>query len=176
MLRFRSLSVTLLVSVTTLLFALLCVIVATGLLYLLRPVLSGIDDGMVRDALPLDELPGHADVSILLFLSVWGFVAVCASSCSPQRTRIGQSTLFAGAIWFWEVVGTTVSLAIVRQEGLIPSTGATLTTAAVYLAPLPVFGGAILARVVANHQQAALPGRLSESRAAGAIPRGDGRR
>lgn len=113
--------------------ALVCAIAATGLLYLLRPMMSGFDDGIVSDALPLDELPGHAGVSILLFVIVWAAVGLWAASAAQRHRAL---VAFAVGLWIWELAGTTVSLAVVRQEAVLRGAFAAATVAAVYLAPL----------------------------------------
>ena len=157
MARFASLRVALLVSAASL-SALLCVIAATGLLYLLRPVVSGLDAGVVGDALPLDELPGHAGVSIALFVLIWAAVGVGVAA-SRRRRADRHLVLFASALWFWEFAGTTVSLAVVRQEAVLRAALAALSVAAVYLAPLVAVTAAVLtSRLLADRDQA--PHRL----------------
>ena len=47
---------------------------ATGVLYALRG--ASLPGPVIRDALPLDELPRHDGVPLLLFVAVWGVVGL----------------------------------------------------------------------------------------------------
>lgn len=120
--------------VRTLSQSLVCVGAATGLLYLLRPYVSGLGIGSLGDALPLDELPNRASISIPAFAAVWVTVAVSVALLAPDRRTRRQVIAFAAAVWLCEVAGTTVSLRVVRQESVLPSLVAAFTTAAVYAA------------------------------------------
>lgn len=138
MARFAPLKLALLASGEGLL-AVPCVLAATGLLYLLRPDVPGPEIG---DALPLDELPRRAGVSIVLFAVIWGGVGVW-SAFGLGRRGGWRLVAFAGALLFWEFLATTISLAVVRQERVLAAAFAALTVPAVYLAPLVVVTAAV---------------------------------
>jgi hypothetical protein len=114
--------------------ALACVGAATGLLYLLRPYASARGIVALGDALPLDELPNRASVSIPAFVAVWAAAAVSVGLLAPGRPTPRRLVAFAGAVWLWDVAGTTVSLLVVRQESLLHSLVAALSVPAVYVA------------------------------------------
>jgi hypothetical protein len=111
-----------------------CVGAATGLLYLMRPYVSAPSIVAVGDALPLDELPNRASVAIPAFVAVWAVVAVSVGLLAPGRPTPGRVVAFAGAVWLWDVAGTTVSLLVVRQEALLRPLVAALSVPAVHVA------------------------------------------
>lgn len=127
--------------------ALLLPAAATGWLYLLRSSGSGVPGPRVRDALPLDELPGHASVHLLLFVSVWVAAALSAGLLvrAAQVERLLAALLFAivtGAIVF---AAAGVSIFVVRQIPAGEAFKAASRVEAVYLsAALAGLGGALL--------------------------------
>jgi hypothetical protein len=121
-------------SVQTVGVALVCTAAATGLLYLVRPYVSGFADTWISDALPLDELPGRSAVSLPVFAAIWIAVALSVALLAPTRAIGRVGVMLAGAVWLWDFAGTTVSLRVVRQESLLPAFGTAVTLPAVYLA------------------------------------------
>ncbi len=99
------------------LIALLVPFAALGWLYLLRAHVPG---PQLSDALPLDELPGHAGVAAPLYLAVWAGAALTLGLVA-RAARIERLTaalliaLFVGGLLF---AATGLSIFVVRQ---IPS-------------------------------------------------------
>lgn len=131
----------------TLIGSLLAVIACTGLLYLAQPAFAVLDDAFVADALPLDELPGHASVSLLLFVLVWATLGVWLAAWTAHK-RISQLALFAGTLWLWQNLTTAASLSVVRQETILSGERAALAVAAVYAAPAIAFTAAASTRLI----------------------------
>jgi lysyl-tRNA synthetase class 2 len=88
---------------------------ATGLLYAARGV--SLPGPVVRDALPLDELPHHDGVPLLLFVAVWGAVAVIMAGLARalRAERVTGAVLLALGVWGWTYASVGVSLLVVRQ-------------------------------------------------------------
>jgi hypothetical protein len=109
---------------------------ATGLIYLLRPLRSGAPQ--IQDALPLDELAGHAQVDLLLFLAVWimAGVVLCIT-IEATRTKVREALpVLAATLLLSSYMLAAVSIFVVRQ---IPPTNGLLTalaTPTIYLATL----------------------------------------
>jgi len=103
----------------------------------------------IRDALPLDELPRHDSVSLLLFVAVWGTAGV-AVGLLARRARIERLTaaLLAGlATGLWLFATTWVSLVVVRQVANRQAFHAATHVPALYLAAgLIGLGCAVFAR------------------------------
>jgi hypothetical protein len=113
-----------------LLSALSLVTVGTGLLYLLTPLAPRVGPS-VSDALPLDELPGHAGAPILLFALVWAAAAWATCAVAPRaQFTLTTTTIF----WARQIVLDTASLGIVRQVHFLSALPAALSTPAPYLA------------------------------------------
>lgn len=131
---------------TLVLIALLVPAAAVGWLYLLRG--SGAWLGpQLRDALPLDELPGRSSVSAGLFIMVWLFAAVSVGMVAraARVERLVTALLVALVTGGFLFAATGVSIFVVRQ---IPA-GAAFKAASrievVYLAAaLAGLGGALL--------------------------------
>ena len=93
--------------------AFIVVMSAQGWLYELRnATLAG---PKIRDALPLDELPRHDSVSLLLFVTVWGAAGV-AVGLLARRTRIERLTAallaaLATGLWLFATTGAHVRVA-----------------------------------------------------------------
>jgi hypothetical protein len=135
--------------------ALLSVVAATGLLYILRSDVSG---PQVGDALPLDELPRRAGVSVLLFALVWSGVGLCAVLGAGRREG-GRLIGFVAAVWLWEFSATTISVGVVRQEPIAAAAVAVLNIPVVYLALLVVISAAFATARLAPRRLRS-PGRL----------------
>jgi lysyl-tRNA synthetase class 2 len=123
--------------------------VATGWLYLLRGSASHWPGPRVADALPLDELPGHAGVPLILYVAAFAAVGVMLGYVA-RAMRLGRLTAglaLAAGTGVWLLGADACCLFVVRQ---IPA-GAALQAAArlqsVYIAAaLAGAGGAVLAR------------------------------
>ena len=122
------------------------VLSASGWLYLLGPGGAG---PQVADALPLDELPHHAAVSLPAFVAVWAGAAL-ALGLLTRRARIDRLTaaaVLALSVSAYSFLTTGVSLLIVRQIPALDAFHAAARMPAVYLpAALAGSGGALLAR------------------------------
>jgi len=88
---------------------------ATGILYAAHGV--SLPGPVVRDALPLDELPRHDGVSLLLFAAVWVPVALLLAGLARglRAERLTGAALLALAVWGWTYASVGVSLLVVRQ-------------------------------------------------------------
>ena len=127
--------------------ALLLPAAATGWLYLLRS--NGLNPGgaRIRDVLPLDELPGHASVNLLLFFAVWLAAAVAVGLLvrAARVERLLAAWLFALATGAFMFAATGVSIFVVRQIPAAEAFKAASRIEAVYLsAALAGVGGAAL--------------------------------
>jgi lysyl-tRNA synthetase, class II len=127
--------------------AFIVVLSTQGWLYELRSAtLAG---PKIRDALPLDELPRHDSVSLLLFLGVWGAAGI-AVGLLARRARIERLTaalLGALATGLWLFATTWVSLVVVRQVANRQAFHAAIHVHALYLAAgLIGLGCAVFAR------------------------------
>lgn len=107
----------------------------------------------IRDALPLDELPRHDSVSLVLFVAVWGAAGV-AVGLLARRARIERLTaalLAALATGLWLFATTWVSLVVVRQVANRQAFHAAIHVPALYLAAgLIGLGCAVFARSAAK--------------------------
>jgi lysyl-tRNA synthetase class 2 len=91
-------------------------VAATGWLYLVRPSLS-LPGPVIRDALPLDELPHHASTSVLLFLAAWGVATALlgALARAARMERLTAGLLLALAVGAWTYALNGFAILIVRQ-------------------------------------------------------------
>ncbi len=118
---------------------------AVGWLYLLRGRVSV--GPQLREALPLDELAGHAGVSAILFVLAWAAagatLGVLARAARVERlTAAFAYALGAGALLF---AGTGTSILAVRQVQTGVAFKAASRVEVVYLAAaLCALGGALL--------------------------------
>jgi lysyl-tRNA synthetase, class II len=124
------------------------VLVATqGWLYELRG--ATLVGPRIQDALPLDELPRHDSVSLLLFVAVWGAAGV-GIGLLVRRARVERLTaalLAALATGFWLLASTWVSIVVVRQVANRQAFHAAIHVPALYLAAgLIGLGCAVFAR------------------------------
>jgi hypothetical protein len=129
------------------LLGLVVVVSAQGWLYELRG--STLIGPQVRDALPLDELPRHDSVSLLLFVGVWAGAGVLVGLLA-RRARVERLTaalLAALTTGLWLLLTTWVSLVVVRQVADRQAFHAALHVPALYLAAgLIGLGCAVLGR------------------------------
>jgi lysyl-tRNA synthetase class 2 len=90
-------------------------VAATGLLYLVRGV--SLPGPVVRDALPLDELPRHDGVPLVLFVAVWAPLALLLAGMARalRAERLTGAVLLALGVWGWTYASVGVSLLVVRQ-------------------------------------------------------------
>jgi lysyl-tRNA synthetase, class II len=88
---------------------------ATGLLYALRGV--SLPGPVVRDALPLDELPRHDGAPLLLFVAIWALVGLILGGMARalRAERVTGAALLALGVWGWTYASVGVSLLVVRQ-------------------------------------------------------------
>jgi lysyl-tRNA synthetase, class II len=120
---------------------------ATGLLYAARGV--SLPGPVVRDALPLDELPRHDAVPLLLFVGIWAAVGLLLAGIvrALRAERLTGAALLALGVWGWAYASAGVSLLVVRQ---IPAHQAFASAAhlrAVYIpAALAGLAGSLLGR------------------------------
>jgi lysyl-tRNA synthetase, class II len=122
-------------------------IAASGWLYLARSHLG--TSGAVHDALPLDELPGHASVSVIVFLAVWGAAAVLLALLARAlgAERLTAAFVLALAVGSWVYVSTGASIFVVRQIPLGQAFHLAGRAGPVYLsAGLAGLAGAVLCR------------------------------
>ncbi|MGE5131996.1 MAG: bifunctional lysylphosphatidylglycerol flippase/synthetase MprF [Gemmatimonadota bacterium] len=124
---------------------------ATGWLYWLRAGVAGWPGPRVTDALPLDELPGHDSVPLLIYLAVFGLAAT-ALGLAARALRLDRLTAglgLAAGTGGWLLLADAFSLLVVRQ---VPASEALRQAARlqpVYLAAaLAGAGGALLGRRV----------------------------
>lgn len=127
------------------LLVLLASFAATGWLYLLRG-LGSMPGPQMTEALPLDELPGHAAIGLLPFVVVWGTAGVLLGlAARVLRVRrlhavvfftLGTALLLMAATWF--------SIFVVRQIPGRDALHAALGSASVYTAATLVAVGAAL--------------------------------
>ncbi len=120
---------------------------ATGLLYLLRGV--PLPGPLVRDALPLDELPRRDAIPLLLLVAVWGTIGLLLGCLARalRAERLTGGVLLALGAWGWTYAGVGVSLLVVRQIPAHEAFRLATHLRAVYLpAALAGLGGALLGR------------------------------
>src|SRR5437660_4774003 len=136
------------------LLAFVVVVSAQGWLYVLRG--STLIGPQVHDALPLDELPRHDSVSLLLFMGVWACAGILVGLIA-KKARVDRLTaaLFAAlATGLWLFVTTWVSLVVVRQVANRQAFHAAIHVPALYLAAgLIGLGCAVLGRSDARPSQ-----------------------
>jgi lysyl-tRNA synthetase, class II len=127
--------------------AFVVVLAAQGWLYELRS--STLTGPRVRDALPLDELPRHDSVSLVLFVGVWALAGVVVGLLAHRARleRLTAALLAALATGFWLFASTWISLVVVRQVANRQAFHAAIHVPAVYLAAgLIGLGCAVLGR------------------------------
>jgi lysyl-tRNA synthetase, class II len=127
--------------------ALLIVASASGLLYLVRPHVAGVPGPRVHDALPLDELPHHDWVPLLVFAVTWlaagALLGLLASALRVERLTAALLLALLTGAWLFATTG--VSILVVRQIPSGEAFEAAGRVQAVYLAAaLAGAGGALL--------------------------------
>ena len=133
------------------LLAFVIVVAAQGWLYELRG--ATLIGPRLRDALPLDELPRHDSVSLVLFVGVWACAGILVGLLA-RRARVERLTaalLAALTTGLWLFLTTWVSLVVVRQVADRQAFHAALHVPALYLAAgLVGLGCALLVRTDAQ--------------------------
>jgi lysylphosphatidylglycerol synthetase-like protein (DUF2156 family) len=123
--------------------------IATGWLYWVRAGVAHWPGPIVHDALPLDELPGHDRVPLVVYVAAFG-VAGAALGLAARALRLDRLAAGLGlavGTGAWLFVIDAVCLLIVRQESLGEAFGAAVGLQPIYLAAtLSGAGGALLAR------------------------------
>jgi lysyl-tRNA synthetase class 2 len=120
---------------------------ATGVLYALRG--TSLPGPVIRDALPLDELPRRDGVPILLFVAVWGVVGLLLGMLARalRAERLTGAALLGLGVWGWTYASVGVSLLVVRQIPAHDAFGAAAHLRSVYLpAALAALAGALVGR------------------------------
>jgi len=128
------------------LLAALVVVSTTGWLYLLEPHFR-IGRPLVADALPLDELPHHSAVPLVIYLAVWAAAGFLLGSLAAvaRIERFTAALLFALWTCVWLFIATGLSILVVRQIPAGEAFHAALRVPAVYVAAaLAGLGGALL--------------------------------
>ncbi len=128
--------------------ALAVVLAATGWLYLVRPLVS-LPGPFVHDALPLDELSGHAKVPLLLYLAVWIPAALLLGLIArwARAERLTAAFLLAIFVGGWTYFINGLSILTVRQISGDDAFTAAATEQVVFLSlALAAAGGALVAR------------------------------
>jgi lysyl-tRNA synthetase, class II len=122
------------------------VVAASGWLYLVH---GGQKAAAPRlsDALPLDELSGHAAVPTLLFLGIWAAAAVLLALVSRlvDADRLTAALLLGLGVGTWSYLQTAVSILVVRQVAAEDAFRVAARVHAVYIpALLAGLAGALL--------------------------------
>jgi lysylphosphatidylglycerol synthetase-like protein (DUF2156 family) len=127
---------------------------ATGLVYLTRDV--SLPGPVVRDGLPLDELPRHDGVPLVLFLAVWTPVALVLAGLARalRAERLTGAVLVALGVWGWTYVSVGVSLLVVRQ---IPAHDAFRVAAQLRAVYLPAAVAGLVAAFVCRRRETPEP-------------------
>ena len=122
---------------------------ATGWLYLLRAGVTHWPGPRVADALPLDELPGHDRIPLVIYIVAFGIAGVTLGfvARAARLDRLTAGLALAAGTGAWLLLVDALSLVVVRQ---VPA-GEALRLAArlqpVYVAAaLAGAGGALLGR------------------------------
>ena len=123
--------------------------VATGWLYFLRASVAHWPGPAVRDALPLDELPGHDSVPLLVYIVAFGVAGAALGlvARAMRLDRLAAGLALAAGAGVWLVVVDAVCLLVVRQESFGQGFRAAVGLQPIYLAAaLSGAGGALLGR------------------------------
>lgn len=123
--------------------------VATGWLYWLRAVVAGWPGPGVPDALPLDELPGHASVPLLAYLAAFGAAAVTLGlgARALRLDRLTAGLVLAAGTGMWLIIIDAFCLLVVRQLPAGADLHGAVRLQAVYLAAvLAGVAGALFGR------------------------------
>jgi lysyl-tRNA synthetase class 2 len=125
----------------------------TGWLYFLRPAVPG---PRIGDGLPLDELPRHDGVSVLLLLGVWAVAGLLLGLIARalRAERLTSALLLALGVGGWSYLVEGVSLLVVRQVSAHEAFHAAATLRAVYL---PAVAAGLAGAVTGRSRQTARP-------------------
>jgi lysyl-tRNA synthetase, class II len=123
--------------------------VTTGWLYWLRVQVTGWPGPRIRDALPLDELPGHDTVPLIVFVLAFAaaglILGLVARAAGLDRLAAGLG--LALGVGAWLLVADAICLFLVRQVPAAPAFRAAAGLQPVYVAAaLAGAGGALLGR------------------------------
>ena len=121
----------------------------TGLLYWVRAGVAIWPGPAVRDVLPLDELPGHDRVALVVCIAAFGLAGVALGLVTRalRLSRLAAGLSLAIGVGGWLYVVDAISLVIVRQEPLSATLGIAAGLQPVYLAAVMAgAGGALLGR------------------------------
>jgi lysyl-tRNA synthetase, class II len=123
--------------------------VATGWLYWVRAGVAHWPGPMARDALPLDELPGHDRVPLVIYVAAFGLVGAALGLVARalRLSRLAAGLSLAAGVGAWLFVVDAVSEYIVRQDAFSAAFHAAAGLQTLYLAAaLAGVGGALLGR------------------------------
>ncbi len=123
--------------------------IATGWLYWVRAGVASWPGPVVHDALPLDELPGHDRVPLVVYVAAFGMagaaLGVVARALRLDRLAAGLGLAVGTGAWLFVI--DAVCLLIVRQESFGQGFRAAVGLQPIYLAAaLSGAGGALLGR------------------------------
>ena len=128
--------------------AALVVVSTTGWLYLLEPH-TRIGRPLLGDALPLDELPHHSAVPLVVYVTVWAGAGLLLGLLADvaRIERFTAALVFALWAFVWLFVATGLSILVVRQIPAGEALHAALRVPALYVAAaLAGLGGALLGK------------------------------
>jgi len=129
------------------LLGLAVVVGASGLLYLVRPSVR-MGGPAIANALPLDELSGHASVPLLVFAAVWAAAGLTLGLVArlARIDRLTAAFALALGVASYSFVATGVSILVVRQIPALDAFHAAARMPAVYMpGALAGLGGALAA-------------------------------
>jgi lysyl-tRNA synthetase, class II len=144
----------------------------TGWLYWMRADVAHWPGPMVRDVLPLDEMPGHDRVPLLACIAAFGVAAVSlglvARALGLGRLAAGLSLAAGVGVWLFLV--NAVCLFIVRQEPFPVASREAAGLQPMYLeAAMAGAGGALLGRSGQQERRNQVPVLLAWMVAAGGL-------
>lgn len=115
--------------------------ITTGWLYWLRALVTSMPGPRVVDALPLDELPEHAAIPILIYLPVVAIAALLLGLCARalKLDRISATLALGFGVAISLFIFNVVSIYVVRQIPLIAAVHVAEHLQPMYLAA--VFAG-----------------------------------
>ena len=123
--------------------------VATGWLYWIRAGVARWGGPRVRDALPLDELPFHGAVPLVVFLVAFAAagLALGLAARAVRLERLLAALVLAAGVGAWMYAAGAFSVFVVRQVSFTDALHAAARFQAVYLAgALAGIGGALFGR------------------------------
>ena len=124
---------------------------ATGWLYWLRAGVTGWPGPRVADALPLDELPGHDSVPLLIYVAAFGTAGVLLGlvARAARMDRLTAGLSLAAGTGAWLLLVDTFCLYVVRQVPASEALRAAARLQPVYVAAaLAGAGGALFGKGV----------------------------